>query len=146
MEVNFDIETDKLFKILNEMSKNTPKLIKQHLKKVGKSFQSSVKKSVKTTIKNSKLKKQSNKRYLNRFKVSRVLENTGNFAIGVYNSSPHAHLIEYGYNITTKGSKRVVGFKKGRFPIKKAVINFENKELKENLENMLENVIKDGGF
>lgn len=138
LDIKFDTNTDKLIGELHKMSKSSPKLVKKHLKKVGKNMTKTIKKMAKQLVRVGKRQKNAKKKYHNRFKTSKVIENTGDFAIGTYNSSPHAHLIEYGY-------KNKNGFISGKYPIKKGMIEYE-KKMDTDLNEMLENVIRDGGF
>lgn len=144
LEIEFDIETQEILKQLNEMSKNSPKLVKKYLKNVGKNMTKTIKKSAKILVKPGKKQKNPNKKYHNRFKTSKILEDTGSFAVGTYNSTPHAHLIEYGHKKVDKNGK-VHGFVEGKFPIKKGV-NEYNKKASKDIEEMLEKVINEGGL
>lgn len=52
--------------------------------------------------------------YLKRLKRGKVYFNNGQYKVRVYNSAPHAHLLEYGHRIVTqKPDSKVVGFAKG---------------------------------
>lgn len=141
MELDIDFESEELLNELNEMAKNTPKLIKKHFKKVGKNMTTTIKKTAKGIVKVGKVQKIKTKKYHNRFKTSKILEDIGTYAVGTYNSSPHAHLIEYGYK-----KKNNKGFVSGKYPIKKGLEKYNKEQLKQDLEEMLKNVIKDGGF
>ncbi|WP_156299007.1 HK97 gp10 family phage protein [Streptobacillus canis] len=138
MDLEFDMETEEILKELHKMSKNTPKLVKKHLKNVGKNMTKTIKKTAKQLVGVGKKQKNPRKKYHNRFKTSKVLEDTGTYAVGTYNSSPHAHLIEYGY----KTSK---GYVPGKYPITKGVSKY-CQNIKKDLEDMLDKVIDEGGF
>ena len=74
------------------------------------------------------------------------------YNIRVYNDSPHAHLIEDGYKITTRGKKgrplkkgtgKVTGFVVGKFVLSTASINFRN-EFNEDLEDFAAETLERG--
>lgn len=63
-------------------------------------------------------------------------------AIRVYNSAPHAHLIEKGHRQVTKGGKEV-GFVKGKLVFEKSRKDFEN-TFYEDCENFVEDLLNKG--
>lgn len=138
LNLEFDIDSDKILKKLNNMTKNSSKIVKKRLKNVGREMTKTIKKISNQLVKVGKKQKNLKKKYHNRFKTSKILDDNGTFAVGTYNSSPHAHLIEYGY-------KTKKGYVPGKYPIKKGVLEY-NKRLKQDLEDMLNKVIDDGGF
>ena len=115
-----DVFGDKLFELAQ---KQFPKETKQFLRKQGNELNKQVKKTAKKRVgKNGKSQqeKHTNKRYLTGFKHGRVYRHaaSNSYAVRVYNTRPHAHLIEYGHVQLDKDKKPVKHgekFVKGRF-------------------------------
>lgn len=69
--------------------------------------------------------------YHKNFKVSKAFIGEGRFFIKVYNSSPHAHLLEQGHRKVPRGKKGEsnrggdeIGFKRGRYPLSRSMRDF----------------------
>ena len=69
--------------------------------------------------------------YQKRFKVSKAFVGEGRFFIKVYNSAPHAHLLEQGHRKVPRGKKgesnrggNETGFKRGKYPLTRSVRDF----------------------
>jgi hypothetical protein len=68
------------------------------------------------------------------FKRGKVFKGSdGEWVVRVYNSSPHAHLIEHGHRMVTKDGKEV-GFIKGKKVLEKSMSEFDQSG---EMENML---------
>ena len=70
--------------------------------------------------------------YFKKFKVSKAYVGEGRFFIKVYNSSPHAHLLEKGHRKVPRGKKgesnkggNEIGFKRGRYPLARGTRDFK---------------------
>jgi len=63
-------------------------------------------------------------------------------SIRVYNSSPHAHLIEYGHRIVDKNGIEK-GFKKGEFVLEEVTKEFENSYYND-VENFIDDLLDKG--
>lgn len=70
--------------------------------------------------------------YFKKFKVSKAYVGNGRFFIKVYNSSPHAHLLEKGHRKVPRGKKgesnkggNEIGFKRGRYPLARGTRDFK---------------------
>lgn len=67
----------------------------------------------------------------------------GEIVVRVYNSSPHAHLIEDGHRMITKGGKEV-GFVKGAKVLDKSMREFEEKEMESMLSDWIDDLLESG--
>ena len=124
MEAGFDLTELELFgnSLLDVADRQFPNETKTFLRKKGTELNQAAKKTAKERVgKNGKGKqeKTANKRYLNGFKRGKVYKHaaSNSFAVRVYNSRPHAHLIEYGHvqldhdkNPVKNGERFVRGF------------------------------------
>jgi len=115
-----------------ELNKAVKKMAKERVGKKGK----------------GKQKKKADKRYLNGFKRGKAYKHTGSnsFAVRVYNSRPHAHLIEYGHvqldhdqNPVENGER----FVRGRYVLRDAASAFEPK-FNEDAEDFIDDLLDKG--
>ncbi|WP_321833629.1 HK97 gp10 family phage protein [Clostridium butyricum] len=122
----FDIHELDIFErqLLNIAEKEMPRETKKHLKKEGRKLKSKTKGKAK-----SKVKKVTGS-YMKGIKNGKVYKFNGSLATRVYNTSPHAHLIENGHRIVTKSGKEV-GFKEGEHVFEEAAKEFENEYVKD---------------
>lgn len=92
------------------------------------------------------LLKKKTGRYLKSFKSGKVYNFEGDLCARAYNSSPTAHLHEYGHNIVTqkKNGKQKVGFVEGKYVMKKAQESFKEVFYKD-CEVFIDEVL-DGGL
>ena len=119
--------------MLDICSKDYPKQVKKMLQKSGNKLKRKVIAKAKSKVK----KKTGN--YLKGFKRGKVYKYEGNEdAVRVYNSSPHAHLIEYGHRMVTKSGKEV-GFVKG-YHILDGIQDELDDEFKKDIGEMLDNL------
>jgi len=119
--------------MLDICSKDYPKQVKKMLQKSGNKLKRKVIAKAKSKVK----KKTGN--YLKGFKRGKVYKYEGNEdAVRVYNSSPHAHLIEYGHRMVTKSGKEV-GFVKGYHILDGIQDEFDD-EFKKDIGEMLDNL------
>lgn len=87
----------------NNIDEQFPKESKEFLRQQGTNLNKQTKKLAKQRVgKNGKgpdKDKPANKRYINGFKRGKVYKHnpTASFSVRVYNSRPHAHLLEYGH-------------------------------------------------
>lgn len=92
-----------LAECFDNIGEQFPKESKEFLRKQGNDLNRQTKKIARQRVgKNGKgpdKDKPANKRYINGFKRGKVYkhEPSNSFAVRVYNSRPHAHLIEYGH-------------------------------------------------
>lgn len=132
-------ELQELEKEVLRLAKKYPKETKKFLGKQGNELKKAVTKKAKSKIK----KKTGN--YLKgvkRGKVYRGKEDEDR--VRVYNSQPHAHLIEYGHVI--KGKNGVEhGFKEGYHIMEESEREFRDKFIKAT-DGFIDEVIKNGGF
>jgi hypothetical protein len=63
--------------------------------------------------------------YNKKWKRGKVFKGeNGEYVVRVYNSSPHAHLLEYGHRMVTEDG-REVGFVQGKKPLEKGMREFD---------------------
>ena len=121
------------------LAKKYPKEAKKFLQKQGNKLKARVKKKAKSKVKDKTGK------YLKSFKRGKVYKYKGEEdTVRVYNSSPHAHLIERGHIIKDKNGKEY-GFKKGEFILEDSQKEFHDEFLKAT-DGFIDEVIKNGGF
>lgn len=91
----------------------------------------------------SRVKKQTGT-YHKRFKRGKVFKDpTGNIVVRVYNSSPHAHLIEHGHRLVRGGSE--VGFVTGKKVMEKGIEKFGSSgQYDEMLSEWLDSLLDSG--
>ena len=95
--------------ILRSISKAYPKESDKFLKDEAKKLLKVTKKVAKKEVGTSKGKKkdwEASKSYHRKFKVGKKYKYDTDDCIRVYNSAPHAHLIEYGHRQIARGLKR----------------------------------------
>ena len=91
-----------------EFPQQTKKFLCEEGKKLNKKAKTIAKKKVGKRGKSTK-KKAQKERYLSGFKYGKVYPYppTGSYAIRVYNSRPHAHLLEYGHDMKPHTRRRI---------------------------------------
>jgi bacteriophage protein of unknown function (DUF646) len=120
--------------MLDICSKEYPKQVKKMLQKSGNKLRRKILQKAK-----SKVKKKTGK-YFKRFKRGKVYKFAGNEdAVRVYNSAPHAHLIEYGHRMVTKKTRKEVGFVKG-YHILDGMREEFDEEFRKDIGEMLDNL------
>lgn len=95
--------------ILRAINKAYPKESEKFIKNEAKKLLKTTKKVAKKEVGTSKGKKKNwdeKKSYHKKFKVGKKYDYDGDTCVRVYNSSPHAHLIEYGHRNIPRGQKR----------------------------------------
>lgn len=112
---------------------------KNFLKKQGKKFQK------KTQDLARRLVKERTGKYIKSIKNGKVYIYDGSFATRVYSGAKHAHLIENGHRVVTKGKKDTGKFVKGYRVFGKAYENFED-EFEDEVEKYINDVCKESGF
>ena len=132
-------ELDGLEKEVLKLAKKYPKETKKFLQKQGNKLKAKAKKKAKSKIK----VKTGN--YLKGFKRGKVYKYKGEEdTVRVYNSMPHAHLIENGHIIKDKTGKEH-GLKKGEHILEDSQREFQDEFLKA-ADDFIDEVIKNGGF
>lgn len=83
--------------------------------------------------------------YHKRWKRGKVFKGDGGeFVVRVYNSSPHAHLIEDGHRQVTKDG-REVGFVQGKKVLEKGIRDFDNSgQFEDMLSDWLDDLLRSG--
>lgn len=123
MDNGFDCKELKNYeKKLIKMAHDTlPKESKQFLRKAGSKLKTKTSKTARSLV-----KKKNNNYYksIKRGKAYKWTKGDGAWAIRVYSSAPHAHLIENGHRLIRNGKE--VGFVQGKFVFKKAQKSFES--------------------
>lgn len=119
---------------LVKLPKESPKL----MRKVGSKARTEVARTAR------KLVKKKTGTYHKRWKRGKVFKDKeGKWVVRVYNSSPHAHLLEDGHRILDK-DKNEIGYSKGRKPLAKGWNNFENSgQFEKEVEKWLDKLLKD---
>ena len=121
------------------LAKKYPKEVKTFLQKQGNKLKAKAKKKAKSKIKST------TGNYLKKFKRGKVYKyNSEDDTVRVYNSAPHAHLIERGHIIKDRTGKEH-GFKKGEFILEEAQKEFQEEFIKAT-DDFIDTVIKNGGF
>jgi len=119
--------------MLDICSKEYPKQVKRMLQKSGNKLRRKVVGKAKGMVKT----KTGN--YIKGFKRGRVYKYGGDEdAVRVYNSAPHAHLIEYGHRMVTKSGKEV-GFVKG-YHVLDGIKEKFSEEFSKDIDEMLDNL------
>ncbi|WP_238899366.1 HK97 gp10 family phage protein [Clostridium sp. YIM B02500] len=130
-------EMDKFTKdILAMANDQLPKESKKFLRKEGTALKRLVIKTAKTIVG----KKTGN--YMEGFKRGKAYKYKGSLAIRVYNSSPHAHLVENGHRQITKDGEETGYFVHGYHVVDKASKQFENKYFNDSEKFIEENISK----
>ena len=105
-----------------------------------------------------KLVKKQDNTYHKRWKRSKSFYKFGEYGVTVYNSAPHAHLIEYGHKqvlnppkpngkgvIPGKGIGEEVGFVQGRFVLEQGIKDFDSSGKMEGmLSDWLDDLLRSG--
>lgn len=141
-----------LAECFDNIGEQFPKESKEFLRQQGTNLNKQTKKLARKRIgKNGKgpdKDKSANKRYLSGFKRGKVYhhEQTDSFAVRVYNSRPHAHLLEYGHVQLThdrKSPKNGERFVKGFHVLRDSANAFEPK-FEEDVEEFFDNLLDKG--
>ena len=143
--IEYEDNFDEIAKEFADFQKTSPKLFKKYYTKIGNKAKRTIIKKAKNLVKVGKKQQNRNKKYHNRFKLSKIwngYDNTVN--VKVYNTVPHAHLIEYGHVLVKNGNK--IGFVDGKYPVKRGSEEYESSGFRQDLESVIDNVLKDGGF
>lgn len=137
-DFKFD-EFKKLEKEVLRLAKKYPKETKKFLQTQGNKLKQTAVKIAKSKVK----KKTGN--YQKGFKRGKVYKyNDTEDSVRIYNSMPHAHLIEYGHVLKDKNGKEH-GFVKGLNVLEKASREYHDKFVAAT-EDFIDDVIKNGGF
>lgn len=144
MTNGFDVSqlTDYGQQILDVATKDMPKVTEKFMKSEAKKLKNKAKRDAKKVLKNHTA--AAGKGYLNRMQAGKKVYSYGDakYNILVYNSAPHAHLIEEGHNMVTH-SGATVGFVPGKHIIENAAISFEKQFAKHIENNLAKAVIKE---
>lgn len=129
-------EMDKFTKdILAMANDKLPKESKKFLRKEGTALKRIVVKTAR-----SKVKKDTGT-YFKGFKRGKAYKYKGVLSIRVFNSSPHAHLIEDGHRQVTKNGEEI-GFVQGKHVLDTASKQFENQYFNDSEKFIEENISK----
>lgn len=104
---------------LMRTSRKLPKQMPKIMRKIGSKARTHVAK------KSRQLIKKDTGLYHKKWKRGKVFTNNGEIVVRIYNSAPHAHLLEEGHRQVTKDG-REVGFVRGKYPMKKGIQEFES--------------------
>lgn len=116
-----DFEKD-LLKLANDtMPRETSKFLKKNAKGLVKVMKATAKKEVSPKTGT----------YFKRFKAGKVYSYNGDLSCRAYNSSTHAHLIEYGHIQKNSNGETFV---KGKEVLKKASSQYENEYFENSIE------------
>lgn len=82
--------------------------------------------------------------YIKGFKSGKIYKFAGDLCCRAFNSSPHAHLIEYGHNMVGhKPNLKNVGFVAGKYILNKATNRFD-KDFEGHLDKFLDDILDKG--
>lgn len=128
-----DVATNKLprqtFKLMRKSGTEARKIVVKHAK-------SKVKKGAAAD-------NPDRKRYHKSFKRGKAFkDDEGKYVIRVYNSAPHAHLIEYGHRQVTKDG-REVGFVPGKHVVAEGIQKFDD-EFEQRISDWLDELLESG--
>lgn len=144
MKDGFDVSqlTDFGQQILEVATQDMPKVTEKFMRSEANKLKNKAKRDAKKVLKSHKAEK--GKGYLERMKAGKKVYDSGDakYNILVYNSAPHAHLIEEGHNMVTHDGKKV-GFVPGKHILENAAIGFEKQFLKHIENNLAKDVIKE---
>lgn len=123
-----------VLKIANNMEDDTKKV----LKRLGKGLRKSIKQVARASVGSVK-RNGAKKSYHNRFKVSKPFKlNNGDYTVSVVNTSPHAHLLEYGHRIVRRGTRTFTGRYAPAYHIMEiGKINYYNRNLDNDLDEIM---------
>ena len=127
------------------MPKESKKFIRAEGNKLKRVTSKRAKKDVKVGIKSKKTEKK-NVSYHKGIKRGKVYKYHGNdaWAIRVYGSAPHSHLIEYGHRMVGhKPDKKELGFVKGKYVFENSRKEFEKTYVRD-VGKFVDNVIVKG--
>lgn len=120
MSIRMDGLTDFQRDLFDVATKKLPKEAPKLMRKIGTKARTKVAKKARSLV-----KKKTGK-YHKKWKRGKVFVGyQGELVVRVYNSSPHAHLLEDGHRQVTKDG-RVVGFVQGKKPLDKGMREFES--------------------
>jgi hypothetical protein len=129
-----DAYTQKLLDLANDkMPKESRKFLKKNASQLSK--------VTKKKAKSLGIDEQTGN-YYSHFKAGKVYMFRGNLSCRSFNSSPHAHLLEYGHMKVTKDGHEV-GFTPGFHIFEKATTEFQNKYY-ENAEKFVDDLLDKG--
>lgn len=115
-------------KDLMRTSKAMPKQMPKIMRKIGSKARTAVAKRARKDVK--KLTGNYHKAWK---RGKAFIGNDGAMTIRVYNSSPHAHLIEDGHIIRNKKGGSVLGFAPGKRVLEKGISEFDNSGVAEEM-------------
>lgn len=138
-----------LTKEVDKMAKKYPKKAKKFLQKSSTGYRKLAKSIAKERVKKGKRPKKPNKKgkiveYHKRFKKTKVWVRDKEQSVRVYNSTPHAHLLDLGHIIKDKNGKEH-GFKKGAFVMDETRKGYE-KDFYDGADKFLDEILAEGGF
>jgi hypothetical protein len=128
---------DNFEKMLLSKATKLPKESMKIMRKMGSKVRTLVAKKARSQVN----KKTGN--YHKAWKRGKAWNSNGEFLVRVYNSSPHAHLIEHGHRIVNKNGEEK-GFKEGQHVLQKAMNEFDDTMMESMLDEWLEELL-DGG-
>lgn len=132
-----ELQRDLLNVALEDLPKKTPQL----MRKVGSKARTNVARKARQLV------KKKTGYYHKRWKRGKVfIGHEGEWVVRVFNSSPHAHLLEYGHRIVDKNGNEI-GFSRGRYPLAKGMDDFENSnQMEVEVVKWLDKLLKDGNL
>ncbi|WLR52462.1 HK97 gp10 family phage protein [Bacillus tianshenii] len=126
--------------LLEVAQRKLPKESKKAMRKVGSKARTQVAR---------RARKEVNKvtgTYQKRWKRGKVfIGENKEIVVRVYNSAPHAHLIEDGHRQVTKDG-REVGFVRGKHVLEKSMKEFEDREIEKMLGDWLDGLLEEGSL
>lgn len=140
---NFEVTelTEFAKNFIDKCSKDYPKEVKRFLRAEGNKLKRKIKQEAELAFGTEHM--DEDKKYRNRWKRGNPYKfNVDEDAVRVYNSSPHAHLLEYGHRMVTKSGKEV-GFVRGNPITEKESKKFENKFTKD-IEKFVDELLNEG--
>lgn len=117
---------------------NLPRESKQIMRKVGSKARTHVARKARREV------KKLTGNYHKKWKRGKVFKgHNGDFVVRVFNSSPHAHLIEDGHRMVTHDGEEV-GFVRGRKVLDKGIKQFEESgQMESMVSDWLDDLLKD---
>lgn len=125
--------------LLDVAQSRFPKETKQIMRKVGNKARTYVARKARNEV------KKLTGNYHKHWKRGKVFKgHNDEWVVRVYNSSPHAHLIEDGHRLVTKDGKEI-GFVQGKKVLEKGMKSFEDSGIFESmLSDWIDEMLKDG--
>jgi len=125
--------------LFNVAQRDLPKKTPQLMRKVGSKARTKVAKKARSLV------KKKTGLYHKKWKRGKVFKGRNNeWVVRVYNSSPHAHLIEDGHRMVTKDN-REIGFVPGKKPLEKGMREFEvSGDMEKEVVAWLDKLLRDG--